>query len=194
MPKLPPPAKKSPKRRKFTPPKPYEPSDAHLSWYTDWINHSSLRQIAAKNGVTAGGIHHAVQKVCEWVKAKRYDTIIEFRERHIAALEVIAQQAWNAWQSSIRIARSVTQVDGVHSSTTTRTDEELGDPRYLSEYRAALADIRKIEGVDKSTKIEVTDSSGLPRVAGLERAEAIKLAAAAMLATANAIAGVSPNE
>lgn len=161
-----------------------------MGWYSDWVNHMSLTQIAKKNGVTCGTVHTAIAKTGEWVRAKRFDKITHFIERQVAALEVIALEAWTAWQKSIRTNVVITDVASEHGSTTTKTEEEIGDPRYLAEYRAAMADIRKIEGLDRATKVEVSvENSDLPRVAGLDRSEAIRVAAAAMLATAEAIGG-----
>lgn len=112
----------------------------------------------------------AINKVVEWVKLEKLEEIEVIRRRQVKALEIAAKAAWNAWQASIREARSVTEVDGDHPTTTVKTEEELGDPRYLAEYRACLADIRKIWGADKPP--ELPDESGF-RWAGKPREQAL---------------------
>lgn len=52
---------------------------------------------------------------------------------------------------------------GLLERTLTRTSEgQCGDPRYLAEIRASLAEIRKIWGLDAPTKQELTGKDGQP--------------------------------
>lgn len=52
---------------------------------------------------------------------------------------------------------------GLLERTLTKTSQgQCGDPRYLAEIRACLADIRKIWGLDAPTKQELTGKDGSP--------------------------------
>ena len=67
-----------------------------------------------------------------------------------------------------RVAEKTTQAQGaeegslIERTVTTTTTSQCGDPRYLAEIRACLADIRRIWGTDAPAKQELTGKDGGP--------------------------------
>jgi hypothetical protein len=100
-----------------------------------------------------------LQEMSSKVKAKKI--------RHEAALWRIYHQATTAWEESKKPQKSLTTKHGptepngqpgnVLESHSTLRDQD-GDPRYLDQAMRALADIRKIWGVDEpaQTKNDIT--------------------------------------
>ncbi len=76
-----------------------------------------------------------------------------------------------AWEESKKPQKSLTTKHGpsgesgepgkVLESHSTLRDQD-GDPRYLEQARQALADIRKLWGLDAAKKLEVTGEDGEP--------------------------------
>jgi hypothetical protein len=89
--------------------------------------------------------------------------------RHEAALWNIYHSAMAAWEESKKPQKSLTTKHGlsgengqpgkVLESHSTLRDQD-GDPRYLEQARQALADIRKIWGLDAAKKLELTGEDG----------------------------------
>ncbi len=89
--------------------------------------------------------------------------------RHEAALWKIYHAAMAAWEESKKPQKSLTtkhapsgengQPGKVLESHSTLRDQD-GDPRYLEQARQALADLRKLWGLDAAKKLEVTGEDG----------------------------------
>jgi hypothetical protein len=142
---------------------PYQPSAGDLAWYQEWaVRHRSVSDIAASLDVSYHVVHRVVRRVEEWLRLELFDDVVAFRVRQTEALERAAAQALQRWT-------------------------ETSDIRYLAESRKLLVDIRKMWGVDKPQQVEAKDSrsEGLERVAGIDRAEALRLQAARLLEVAD---------
>ena len=144
-------------------PAPFVPSEAHLAWYHEWaVNHRRIVDIAKSVKATKQSVHSAVHKVAEWMRLEVFDDILGFRHRQTESLEAAAAETLRKWN-------------------------ETWDVKYLTEFRNLLADIRKIWGVDRPQKLQLTtETEGLERVAGIPRADALRNQAAALLAAATA--------
>jgi len=89
--------------------------------------------------------------------------------RQTASLRKVYRDAMAAWEESKKPQKSLTTKHGpsgengqpgnVLESHSTLRDQD-GDPRYLEQARQALADIRKIWGLDAAKKHEVTGEDG----------------------------------
>lgn len=93
-----------------------------------------------------------------------------------AALLNIYRDAMVAWEASKSPQRSVTTkegADGIVRETQTVSREREGDPRFLEQARQALADIRKIWGVDEpaQTRSDIIGRLGLEIVEEIVDAE-----------------------
>ena len=175
-------------------PKPWEPSAEHMRWYELWaVKQRSYRWIGREVGRDHKTVLIAVRKVSEWIRQQMFSTVMEFRYRQTEALEEIAANALEAWQKSIGLQTVVTKKDGQNGTETiTRTEESFGDPRYLTIAMGAMADIRKIWGVDKPAMLEVSvggpsRGENLERVDGISRSEALKRRAELLLERAKRI-------
>ena len=87
------------------------------------------------------------------------------RARHTLRLEFIYQQAIHAWQHSKeeRLRRRQRKTDGGSGDGTTvaelMSENRFGDPRYLDEARKALADSRKLWGMDAPERMAIEAST-----------------------------------
>lgn len=160
---------------------PYVPSQLHLEWYKLWAEgHLRVTLIAERYKVSRQSVHGAVRRVADYMRLETFDEIIDIRHRQTAALESLVNLARTSFDESRgeHTVKTVRKVTGDKSTeTTTRTEHLAGNPAYLNVARDALADIRKIWGVDKPiVKEEVEmDAEGLERVAGVPRAQAIRI-------------------
>lgn len=195
-----PPSKREPSRKPNTSHKggePYSPNELHLKWYHQWaVEHTRISEIAAEFNISRQGVHDAVHKVSEWIRLETFDAIIEFRHRQTETLEQMVHDALKAWRDSIGPHEVTTTKEGStagenggpYDETSVKSEELNGTAAYLGEARAAMADIRKIWGVDKPQKLEITGNGrgeGLERVAGMSRHEAIRRRATMLLERAN---------
>jgi hypothetical protein len=84
--------------------------------------------------------------------------------RQTDALWLIYNEAMQAWERSKQAHKSLARKvadDGQPSGAGTLTlSDQDGDPRFLNEARAALADIRKIWGLDAPSKFAPTSPDG----------------------------------
>lgn len=175
-----------------------KPNPKHLGWYEQWMcEHKSFRRIGDESTppCSSAAVYKGVKKVKEWLRLELFDRIVEYRERQTECLEQIIYNALKAWEASIGVHTVVTEKTTANGKeTTTRTETLCGDPRYLAEARTAMADIREIWGVNKPLKLEVVgdEGSGLDRVCGMSRANAIRRRGELLLARANAIEAKTP--
>ena len=171
--------------------KPYEPSQNHLEWYKLWTEgHLRPSAIAERFNVSRQSVLGAIRRVADWMRLETFDDIIEIRYRQQAALEHVAALALQAFVQSAGEHTIVTvrKVTGDKSTETTKRTEHLaGNPAFLAQYCAAVAQINKLWGVDRPiVKDEPKmDSDGLERVSGMSRAAAIRMQAELMLKSAH---------
>jgi hypothetical protein len=98
------------------------------------------------------------------------DSIREIKARHTGCLMRSYQEAMDGWRESKQDTESETVKSGKSGvETTTRRQGQCGNPAFLAEARAALADIRKIWGADEPVTIH---HGGDMRYSGMPRDEA----------------------
>lgn len=138
----------------------------------------TTRHIAEELTVDHSTICRALSRV-ETRLAKQFEQdALRIKARHTAQLEHIADEAMQAWERSKldaemeRVTDKDVTLDGGMEGTkvmlpateTTTVHEkrgQAGNPSFLSEARAAQADIRSIWGLDAPKKTDVT-SDGQP--------------------------------
>ena len=180
--------------------KPYEPIAEHLRWYEMYaIEHKSYRVIGREVNRTCATVFAAVTKVSAWMRLRSFDRIVEYRDRQTETLEAVVQKSLRQFEKSIGEHEIRTVRESVSGpEITVRTESLNGNPAYLSQAITAMAEIRKIWGVDKAQKIEVTENSargdGLGRVDGMSRSEALEARAASLIEMAKLAKTVEGSE
>jgi predicted transcriptional regulator len=122
-----------------------------------WIQ----RRIAVELGVT----QPAVSKSLARFNARVFERLIRRaaaeKARQIQVLERVTQEALEGWERSKRDAEILRSIEGGKDGPRTELviKGQAGDPRMLAEARNALADARKILGLDAPAKL-ITSTTG----------------------------------
>jgi hypothetical protein len=139
------------------------------------LSESQIAEELAQQGlgeVTQQAVSKMLLRIEKRMLAEMNDKIREKKIRHEAILWKIVQESLASWHESKKPQKSLTTKHGpsgvngepgkVMESNTTLRDQD-GDPRYLDQARSAMADIRKIWGVDEPAhvKSDVSGSIGL---------------------------------
>lgn len=119
---------------------------------------------AKKFGLTQPRIVQIGQSVDKWLRPQWMDHILDIRVRHCESLTHLFCEAMAAWERSKLDAVTVTKKagnkpgehGGPFDEESTQTRGQAGNPAFLAEARAALADIRKIWAADAPVKHEVS--------------------------------------
>lgn len=121
-----------------------------------------------------------VSKVLERLNFAYYQAFIHridiVKQEQVAQLEIVAQNAWRAWEKSKK--KHVTSTDSVGGESggfnSVTTSDQYGDPRFLTVYLKAKEDIRKILGIDAATKVHITTTDNkTPTIGFLDRLYAL---------------------
>lgn len=182
--------------------RPWEPEARDLAWYHEWsVNHLGFAEIGRRCNppVDRATVWHSVKRTGDWFRTHMIEDIVAQRYRQTETLESIASRALAAWEESrgkhqVKTTKeSKPQGDGkgIVEEVTTREEILGGETACLSVAMQALADIRKIWGLEvpKQVAVHVNDESGLLRVDGLDRKEARRRQAEALLAKAGIVVG-----
>jgi hypothetical protein len=144
--------------------------------------------------VTQQAVSKMLRRVEERMLKEMTGRIKAMKVRQTAALQKIYRDAVAAWEESKKPQKSLTTKQGpagengepgkVKESQSVLRDQD-GDPRYLDQARQALADIRRIWGVDEpaQTKNDITGRLGLEIVEEIVDAEDLSDGSAASDAT-----------
>ncbi len=128
---------------------------------TRGLTETQIAEELAKQGlgeVTQQAVSKMLQRVEERMLKEMSDKIKTKKIRHEAALMKIYHDSMAAWEESKKPQKSLTTKHGpsgdngepgqVKESQSVLRDQD-GDPRYLEQARQALADIRKMWGMDE---------------------------------------------
>lgn len=122
--------------------------------------------IADRYGISQQRVSRIIQTVDSYLANDEWhvNRLRRVKGRQLARLEHIYQQAWEAFQRSIttRTIRTVAGTDrGADSDLREKVVQKLaGDSRFLREMREALADQRKLLGLDAPRKSAITNAEG----------------------------------
>ncbi len=122
-------------------------------------------QIGEALGISQPAVSKIVRRVEERLLKDLAYQVDRQRARHTLRLEFIYQQAIHAWQSSKEefLRRRQRRTDGGSGDGITvaelTSENRFGDPRYLDEARKALADSRKLWGMDAPERMAIEAST-----------------------------------
>ena len=161
---------------------PWEPDEHQMSVYAAVVRGDrSYREIAGEFKISKARVCQLVKKINGWLWPQRMDEIREIKAEHTERLLHVYGEAMAAWERS-KLDEETTRVKtgGQHGPEKSRVRKgQAGNPAFLQEARAALAEIRRIWGADAPITHQHT---GEVRVAGVSREEAIGRQIAAMQA------------
>lgn len=118
-------------------------------------------QIAESLGISQPAVSKIARRMEERLLADLSLTAGRQRARHTLRLEHLYAEAMRAWRDSQQDAtrRRQRKSEGTAAGGTTFaelvSENRHGDPRYLDEARKALADLRKVWGVDAPERLAV---------------------------------------
>lgn len=168
---------------------------------TKGLTETQIAEELAQQGlgeVTQQAVSKMLHRVEERMLKETNGKVKRKKVRHEAALMKIYRDAMAAWEESKKPQKSLTTKQGpagengepgkVKESQSVLRDQD-GNPRYLDQARQALADIRKIWGVDEpaQTKNDISGRLGLEIVEEIVDAKDLSDGSVASDAT-----GVSP--
>jgi transcriptional regulator with XRE-family HTH domain len=121
----------------------------------------SQHQIAADLGISQAAVSKILKRVELRILHELTDTVERQKARQTLRLEHLFAESMRAWADSKgdatrrrqRKSQGGSRGDAVVAEVT--VENQHGDPRYLDEARKALADHRKIWGLDAPQKVDV---------------------------------------
>ena len=127
----------------------------------------SQHEIAADLHVSQAAVSKMLQRADDRALQDLTATIQRQKVRQTQRLERVVREATRAWEASKgdatrrRQRKSEGQGPGeggvAHTVAEVVVDTRHGDPRYLDAIRKALADMRKVWGLDAPAQVDVTD-------------------------------------
>ena len=117
-------------------------------------------QIAAELQITQQAVSKILARVSDRYLKQVEAKVGRIKAQQTAQLEQIVSESMDAWERSKKPQRTLTTVtrtgaEGQTSEQTTQQAvEQVGDVAYLDQARAALADLRKVWGIDAPQKVE----------------------------------------
>ncbi len=122
----------------------------------------SQHQIAADLGISQAAISRILARIETRILRELAETVERQKARHTVRLEHLYAEAIRAWDQSkadtTRRRQRKTQGGAGGAGATVAeivVENQHGDPRYLNEARKALADLRKLWGLDAPQQLDV---------------------------------------
>jgi predicted transcriptional regulator len=120
------------------------------------------QQIAADLGVSQAAVSKMLRRIDERVLRDLQNAVERHKVRQNQRLEHLYAEAMRAWTASktdtTRRRQRRTHIGAGQAEATVAeiiSENQHGDPRYLDEARKAMADLRKLWGLDAPQKIDV---------------------------------------
>ncbi len=129
------------------------------------------QRIADELGLERSTVTKMLQRVTKRALNSLADDIREKKVAQLEQLEYIADEAIQGWHRSREAQKNVSRrttekagrlTGGKREETLIQTSDMDGDPRYLETAMKALADIRKIAGIDAPKAVELSGKDGGP--------------------------------
>jgi len=118
-------------------------------------------RIASEVGVDKSTITKMLQRLSLAASKLLISEVVEEKYAQVGMLRHVIEESMDGWERSKQSAKVLTtkttsnpgEGGSKPSDATVRVADQDGDTRYLSEARAALADIRKLLGLDSPSKL-----------------------------------------
>ena len=129
------------------------------------------QRIADELGLERSTVTKILQRVTKRALNGLSEDIREKKIAQLEQLEYIADEAIQGWHRSREAQKNVSRrttekagrlTGGKREETLIQTSDMDGDPRYLETAMKALADIRKIAGIDAPKAVELSGKDGGP--------------------------------
>jgi len=118
--------------------------------------------IANQLGLARQSVHRIIRRVEARYNTSIMATVAEIKARQAIMLEGAMDEAMSAWERSKNPSKRIRKQSGKggvegragqsNEHVETQVESQVGDPRYLAEARAALADLRKLYGLNAPAK------------------------------------------
>ena len=122
----------------------------------------SQHQIAADLGISQAAVSKMLRRIEGRILRELAETVERQKARHTLRLEHLFAEAMRAWEGSkadtTRKRQRKTQAGSGDSGATVAEvviESQRGDPRFLDEARKALADHRKLWGLDAPQRMDL---------------------------------------
>lgn len=129
----------------------------HRAWQLR-LKGQTQTEIAAVLGISQSAVSRALRRFEQRVFQQLSDNIGRLKGRLTAQLEHTAAEAWRAWEASKEPTVTTETTDDDQGNRKVKRivrTPKTGDPRFLAEYRQALADQTAIWGL-KARPIDTT--------------------------------------
>jgi len=118
-------------------------------------------EIAAELGVTQGAISRTLKRMSKEWQESASRNIAELKAQQLAEIASVKAEAWNAWSESRSTkTKRVAGKRGDEVSSSITTEDQFGDPAYLSAVLKAITEESKILGTHAPVKHAATDTTG----------------------------------
>lgn len=125
----------------------------------------TTRQIAEALGIAPSTVSRALRRAEKRALESLNATISAHKVKAMERLEMLYQMALAAWDDSCAERtrrrskrRTAAGEAGAVDETEIVTESKRGNPRFMTEARAAVADMRKLMGLDAPARISVIDA------------------------------------
>ena len=138
-----------------------------------WVH----QRIADELGYERSSVTKALKRVLKRVVKQLDDDVRDETMSQIGQLRFIVDEGFQAWEESKAASKQVRQkrIQTAPGATptgnpialapdeiTTQVSDNVGDTKYLTEARNAMADLRKLLGINAATKFEIAGTDGGP--------------------------------
>lgn len=125
----------------------------------------SQHQTAAELGISQAAVSKILRRVDQRALEELRATVEQQKVRHTWRLDHLYAESMRAWEQSKsdttrRRQRKTDSASGDAGATVAEivVENQYGDPRFLEEGRKALADLRKLWGLDAPQKVDLRAS------------------------------------
>lgn len=128
-----------------------------------YLRGSLQAEIAERLGLSQGTISNdikALQKL--WLNSSLMD-FNEARSRELAKIDDLEMEYWLAWEASKQDAQTITEEGselktGVKTLFRTKTEGQVGDPRFLAGVQWCIKKRAELLGLDAPGRFDITSS------------------------------------
>ena len=125
-------------------------------------------EIATALGVTRQQIGYDLKVLQKMWRTSALQDFDQAKAEELAKIDALERQYQDAWERSCAAARTEiarakrTQQQGESIEKSTRTEDQVGDPRFLAGVQWCIERRCKIRGIDAPTKSELAGPGGAP--------------------------------